>query len=171
MTYFPLNCEGWKNGERIQRTSRVSFCLVRSPLPCKDKRFTLGMEEWTNSPSKSPLSRSPTPLTRKRQRNSKAKGTKGKQVVRGAATPSPKRKRLNLSLPKRPSDRWVFLDECAAGALEKKYVLMSCTFHRIQHKTIYSFANFQVNIYNGSTPTQHQQDIRVSALSDVTNQQ
>jgi hypothetical protein len=114
--------------------------LSVSPPPCKDKRFTLGMEEWTNSPSKSPLSHSPTPLTRKRQRNSKAKG---KQVVRGAATPSPKRKRLNLSLPKRPSDRWVFLDECAAGAL-KKYVLMSCTFHRIQHKTIYSFANCQV---------------------------
>jgi hypothetical protein len=128
----------------VEWTSRVSFFLVRFTLPCKDKRFTLGMEEWTNSPSKSPLSRSPTPLTRKRQRNSKAKGTKGKQVVRGAATPSPKRKRLNLSLPKRPSDRWVFLDECAAGALEKKYVLMSCTFHRIQHKTIYSFANCQV---------------------------
>ena len=137
---------------------------VLSVSPCKDKRFALGMEEWTNSPSKSPPSRST------RQRNFKAKG---KQVVRGAATPSSKRKHLNLSLPKKPSDRWVFLDECAAGALEKK--LFRKALNRVPngpntHNTQnYSFANCQVNIYNGSTPTQHQQDIRVSALSDVSN--
>ena len=50
----------------------VSPVLSVSPPPCKDERFSVGMEEWTDSASKSPPSRSPTrPVTRKRQRYSK----------------------------------------------------------------------------------------------------
>ena len=50
----------------------VSPVLSVSPPPCKDERFSVGMEEWTDSALKSPPSRSPTrPVTRKRQRYSK----------------------------------------------------------------------------------------------------
>ena len=46
----------------------VSPVLSVSPPPCKDERFSVGMEEWTDSASKSPPSRSPTrPVTRTRQ--------------------------------------------------------------------------------------------------------
>ena len=98
--------------------------------PVSPPPFSLGMEGWTDSPPSRSPSRSPTPLTRKRQRKAKGK--------RGAATPSPKRKRRNLSLPKTPSShRWVFLDECAAGALEKKYVLKNT-----ESSTKWALSNF-----------------------------
>ena len=91
----------------------VSPVLSVSPPPCKDERFSVGMEEWTvvvridvivvvgirrdwgrlqrpletagtDSASKSPLSRSPTrPVTRKRQRYSKGEQVWEEPLPRG----------------------------------------------------------------------------------------
>ena len=62
----------------------LSPVLSVSPPPCKDERFPVGMEEWTDSASKSPPSRSPTrPVTRKRQRYSKGEQVWEEPLPRG----------------------------------------------------------------------------------------
>ena len=72
------------NVRKMANAPVVSPVLSVSPPPCKDERFSVGMEEWTDSASKSPPSRSPTrPVTMKRQRYSKGEQVREEPLPRG----------------------------------------------------------------------------------------
>ena len=84
--------------------------LTGIPITSTSSRYSLGMDDWV-SPSCSP---EPSPLTRKRR-------IEQREEAGLSSSPPPRRKQLSLA--KKSSQRWEFLDECAEGALSKKYVL------------------------------------------------
>ena len=81
--------------------------LTVAPAAHSSNPFLLGMEDWDDSPESTPLKR-----TRHVQQPTDVEGA-GPSFL-----PPSKKKRLSLSKPKQ---RWECFDECAQGALTKKF--------------------------------------------------
>ena len=81
--------------------------LTAAPAACSSNPFSLGMEDWDDSPESTPLKR-----MRYVQQPTDSEG------AGPLSLPPSKKKQLSLSKPKQ---RWEFLDECAQGALTNKF--------------------------------------------------